>query len=277
MKTRLILLVGSLFLSGCVTTTVEESIPVSQRTSHSIFELQRTTLTVPSTATIEINQHTQYLKSGSIDSPVAAFNIPADSGALDIKISSAIKSSVFYPSAVIMNAQGNIIQSFNSSEFKYQPPDLDLSSHLVAEKTFQPPYGSGDVFLIVYTNPSAIDGYSKVINPKYVQANQQGLTLPKKYIQVPHSNEGIITVNVENASASVRQYQAQPQSMFDTQPRSVPVMSQSEYYRTAIEAAVTSNNVPKAVDLVKEAKAKNIEGIDQVFVDAIQKNTAASQ
>ncbi len=85
MNIRSIAIIGCLLLSGCVTTTVEDSIPVSQRTAHSVFELQRTTLSVPSTATIEINQHTQYLKSRFIDSPVAAFNIPADSGTVDIK------------------------------------------------------------------------------------------------------------------------------------------------------------------------------------------------
>lgn len=272
MKCRLMAIIGSLLLSGCVTTTVDEAIPVSQRTSHSVFELQRTTLSVPSTATIEINQHTQYLKSRFIDSPVAAFNIPADSGTIDIKISSTVQGSVFYPSAVILSAQGSILQSFNSADFKYALPQFGLAGHLVADKTFRPPYDSAQVYLVVYTQKSALKNYTNIVNPKYLEAKAKGTTLPEKQtIQIPHSDEGVITVNIENSNASVSHYNRAPQpSALAPAPEPQSVLSKSEYYRVAIQAAVDANNVPRALDLVKEAKAQNIEGMEQVFVNAVQ-------
>ncbi len=176
-----------------------------------------------------------------------------------------------------MSARGTILKSFNSSEFKYKLPNFGLNGHLVAETSFQPPFDSAQVYLIVYTNKSSLGDSTKIVNPKYLAAQAKGTTLPKQqYIQVPHSEEGVITVNVENSNASVSHYNrtSRPTPIVTPQPRSTTVFSKSEYYRVAIQAAVDANNVPRALDLVKEAKAENIEGMEQVFVNAVQNQSS---
>ncbi|MGF1742262.1 MalM family protein [Vibrio profundum] len=274
MNVRILLLIGCMVLSGCVTTVVDPGAPVQERTVHSVFELHRTSLRVPSTATIAINQHAQYLKSRFIDSPVAAFEIPSDQGVMSIKISSTIKDSVFYPSAVIMDAQGSILTTFNGQQFHYQAAKFGLASRLVAKKTFRPPFGQGVLYLLIYTKTTDVERSSRVVNPAYWQAKVSGAPLPEKqYIQVPHATQGIITVNLEDAMSGggfATGNDGSGLSLHDVSGASSPHFASPAYnYQKAIEKAVAENDIGKALELVKQAQAQGIPGMREVFANAM--------
>ena len=113
-----------------------------------------------------------------------------------------------------------------------------------------------------------------MIHPARLDAEARGNYLPEmEDIPVPNANVGKIEVTIDKASffsigSSKSKFNAKPAAAvkLDTiQPET------QTYYHNAIQAAVSEDNIPKALSLLDEAKALGIEGAQEVFVKAVNK------
>ncbi|MCW8333999.1 MalM family protein, partial [Vibrio paucivorans] len=97
---RALMLSGCVALAGCQSpqVIVEQNAVESAQVVSSLSALQSTKMKLPSNVLVDITPSTQNLKYGQINGPVAAFEIPANRGELEITITSHIKDSVFFPS-----------------------------------------------------------------------------------------------------------------------------------------------------------------------------------
>ncbi|WP_367989296.1 MalM family protein [Vibrio sp. NTOU-M3] len=270
---RALILSGCVALTGCQTTQVVEQVPAaSAQMASSIEGLSKLPVTLPSSVVVDITQGSQILTMNGIESPVAAFEIPANRGELDITITSLIEDSVFYPSAVIMSKSGKILDSYQGADFEYRKPRLNLGDRIEAEKRFFPPYGEESVYLIVYTTKEALKGTTGVIHPARLDAEARGNYLPEiKDIPKPHANTGRIEVAVKGAGFIRIGTEAEKTDTPPAKRIAAPQPETQTFYHNAIRAAVEANDLNKALSLLEEAKALNIEGAQQIFVQAVNK------
>lgn len=273
---RVLILSGCVALAGCQSSQVIEQATAARfQEVNSISALATMKMKLPSSATVDITSETQVLNFGEINSPVAVFELPANRGGLEITITSNVSDSVFYPSAIIVDKNSKILESYQGEDFEYKKPRLHLGNRIQTEKDFFPPYGEESIYLIVYTTEKDLAGVTNIIHPARLDAEARGNYLPEvKDIPKPHYKTGRIEVSIEGAGfmviGSVQEQlstaapaEAKKASIIAAQPET------QSYYHNAIKKAVKANNIPKALDLLDESKALNIEGAQEVFVRAV--------
>ncbi|CAH0537039.1 MalM family protein [Vibrio marisflavi] len=260
-----------LVLTGCQSAKViEQNSAPNTQVVHSISELQSVKMTLPSTKSVKITPQSQILDNSTINSPVAVFEFPSNRGELNITITSQIEDSVFYPSAIIVDKSGKVIERYQGDNFKYLKPRLAKGNRISANINFFPPMNEDTLYLVVYTNEDEQNKTTTVINPARLFAEAHGNYLPQvKDIPVPHAKVGVISVEIDGARANLLQ-------STNTMTSSAPAASQKasterakQYYYAQIKQAVNSDDIPRALQLLDEAKAKNISGAQDVFVNAI--------
>ncbi|MGL5472132.1 MAG: MalM family protein [Shewanella sp.] len=270
----------ALFLGGCIALTgCQNSAVIEQTTSNvqqdiqQISQLQAIKVKFPSSTKVALSNETQYLRNQMVASPVALFEIPADRGQMTLTITSEIGRSVFYPHVMIVDAQGQVVESFDDSVFEYRKPRLHLGNRLVAELNFYPPQGYQSLFVLVYTKQQDLQDVTYVAHPARIDAEARGNHLPEvKDIAVPHALTGMIELEVSGPSffSFVRSEERQVTTSSDTAKTQLQVQPDTQaYYFSSIEQAVKANDLPKALSLLDEAKALGIEGVQEVFVQAV--------
>ncbi|EEY99902.1 maltose operon periplasmic protein MalM [Vibrio sp. RC586] len=276
MVLRALLLGGCIALAGCQSTAVVEQVkPNTGQEVQQIGQLQATKVKLPSTTKVALTKETQYLRNQVIASPVALFEIPADRGQMTLTITSEIGDSVFYPHVMIVDAKGQVVESYEDTVFEYRKPRLNLGNRLVAELAFYPPQGYKSLFVLVYTQEQDLQAVTYVAHPARIDAEARGNYLPEvKDIPVSHALTGTIELDVSGPSflsfVSSEDRQAATSSDADAAKTSLKVQPDTQtYYFTAIERAVEVNDLPKALSLLDEAKALGVEGVQEVFVKAV--------
>jgi len=233
----------------------------------SIGDLEKSALKLNATQTVAITQATQRLVKGDIDSPVAAFSLPANRGSLEIKITSEMKDSVFAPSVLFIDQDGNEIEHYDFSAFEYKKPMLIYGDRMVAEFTFTPPINVGNrVDMILYTTADELQKTTDRIHPARAMAEGKGNYFPEaKDIPTPHVETGKLVVEVNSIGVLSPQPAAKTKA-----PKVEHAQPETQtFYHSAIQKAVQDGNIPKALGLLEEAKALNIEGAQEVFVKAV--------
>ncbi|MCW8335807.1 MalM family protein, partial [Vibrio paucivorans] len=171
--------------------------------------------------------------------------------------------------AIIVDKNGKELESYEGSDFEYKKPRLHLGNRIVAEKDFYPPNGEESVYLIVYSKPSDLNGTTDVIHPARLDAEGRGNYLPEvKDIPIPHANVGRIEIDIEGAGRMIIGTDNSTKEPYKKAPVDAQPETQS-YYHNAIKKAVEADDLPKALSLLDEAKALNIEGAQEVFVKAV--------
>lgn len=274
MVLRALLLGGCIALASCQSTAVVEQVkPNTGQEVQQIGQLQATKVKLPSTTKVALTKETQYLRNQVIASPVALFEIPADRGQMTLTITSEISDSVFYPHVMIVDAQGQFVESYEEVTFEYRKPRLHLGNRLVAELDFYPPQGYKSLFVLVYTKQQDLQGVTYVAHPARIDAEARGNYLPEvKDIPVPHTLTGTIELDVSGPSflSFVRSEDRQTATSTDAAKTQIQVQPDTQtYYFSSIERAVQANDLPKALSLLDEAKALGIEGAQEVFVKAV--------
>lgn len=271
---RALLISGCIALTGCQSTKVVEQQPsATQMNLSQVSELLSVSSPLPSSKIIAITKNSQVLKNELIDSPVAVFAIPANRGQLSLKITSEITESVFYPYAVIYDGSGKQIESYGEEAFSYYKPKLHLGNRLVADVDFYPPTGTEEVYMVVYTKEEALTGFTEVAHPARLDAEGRGNHMPEmKDIPIPHSLQGTIELEVSGPRFSLlgASNSTEQSSSLAKQVSATPQPETQAYFLTAIEEAVAANDIPKALSLLDEAKALNIEGAQDTFVKALE-------
>ncbi|MEZ8099225.1 MalM family protein [Vibrio bivalvicida] len=274
MKFHALILSGCVALAGCQTTQPTEYVQAAQAEKvTTVSELQSVAMRLPSSVTVNVNSSSQYLNFNDIDSPVAVFELPANRGEFEVAITSHIEKTAFVPRAIIVDKAGNILESYDKDTFVYTKPRLNLGNRLVAEHDFFPPVGLDSVYLIVYTDKSEIGGFTDVIHPARLDAEGRGNYLPEvKDIPVPNGDTGRIEVSIDRVSLfSIGRPTTDDMPLKPSEAPAVEIVQPETqtYYHNAIRSAVESNNLDKALSLLEEAKALNVEGAQQVFIKAV--------
>ncbi|MEX0332925.1 MalM family protein [Vibrio tubiashii] len=274
MYLRALILSGCVALAGCQTAPTPEYVQSAQVDKvSSLADLQSAAMKLPSSAVVDINANSQYLDFKEIDSHVAVFELPANRGEFSIEITSFISDTAFVPRAIIVDKTGKVLESYERDEFVYTKPRLNLGNRLVADKDFFPPLGLESVYLIVYTDKSELGGFTDVIHPARLDAEGRGNYLPEvKDIKIPNAETGRIEVSIDRVSLfSIGTSTAENAPLKPSQAPKVEIIQPETqtYYHNAIRSAVKSDNLDKALSLLDEAKALNVEGAQEVFIKAV--------
>ncbi|QIJ86952.1 transcriptional regulator [Vibrio coralliilyticus OCN008] len=272
---RALVLSGCVALAGCQSPEVIQQVQTAQAEQvDSISALQAVTMKLPSSTIVEITPESQTLKYQDINSPVAMFELPADRGEYSITITSMIGDTAFVPRAIIVDKNGRELENYGSEKFEYTKPRLNLGNRLVAEVDFFPPTHTESVYLIVYTDKSELGKATMVAHPARLDAEGRGNYLPEvKDIAIPNSEYGKVEVSIDRLGF-FKQLGSSSSAETNTKPamaKSVEVVQPEtqKYYHQAITAAVESNDLNKAISLLEEAKALNVEGAQEIFVKAV--------
>lgn len=274
MYLRTLMLSGCIALAGCQSAPTHQFVQSAQtEEARSVAELQAAPVRLPSAVVVDINNSSQHLNYAHIDSPVAVFEIPANRGEYSIEITSHIGGTAFVPRAVIVDKAGELIETYEKEMFVYTKPRLNLGNRLVLEQDFFPPDGLKSVYLIVYSDKSEIGGYTDVIHPARLDAEGRGNYLPEvKDIQIPNALEGKIEVSIDRISLfSIGRPTTDDMPLKPAQAPAVELVQPETqtYYHTAIKSAVESGSLDKALALLEEAKALNVEGAQETFIKAV--------
>ncbi|WP_394244903.1 MalM family protein [Vibrio astriarenae] len=274
MRLKALVIATVLGLAGCQSTEViEQPSLVGSAAVSELSNLQAQPLRLPSSSTINISSSSQALDMLGVTGNVAVFELPANRGEYALNITSKIGKTAFVPHALIIDDEGEVVEQYDADLFEYRKPRLHLGNRLTLETDFFPPTNKDSVYLIVYTTQQDTLGHTDVIHPARLDAEARGNHLPEVAdIEIPNSPYGEIEVSIERASFFSIGSSAEPKSNATPEMAVIDVDVQpetSKFYISAIEAAVKSDDIPKALALLDEAKALNVEGAQEAFVKAV--------
>ncbi|WP_234496188.1 MalM family protein [Vibrio maritimus] len=297
MKRMLISSLGLMALLGCSSATdVSNQVSsVELATISATSSVQWNNVSVPSAFTFEFNDLSQQLNNAEIDSRVAGFSFKPEAQTINIAITAPMKNkNVFAPSLALYDQDFKLLKVYSSSAFKYDRNDFIKGEVLFGEVSVTLPLSTTRVNAVIFTTDEDIAKTTTVIHPAKAMAiakrNEPPLIADPV---VSHSDSGFVNVKLSVPSSfsllpSSNKAPATPAEAIDPQLNGTvaaasatavaastsksEVTAQPEtqnYYISSIEAAVKADDIPKALALLEEAKALNVEGAQDAFVKAI--------
>ncbi len=215
------------------------------------------------------------------NSHFAAFKFSERSGEMVVKLSSLmIDDSVFAPEAMLLDENFKPLKTLKFEDFKVQASDAftrtSYIEHLRVDASKTP-------YIIIYTPADELGKAIKVDHPAKVRAKEFGEVMPMVTDPV-YTNQLGGRLELEVETLKLRPYRAQaavvpvatvaaPAAVATNQAKVTPEIrvqqETQDFYLSAIKNAVESGDVPKALGLLDEAKALNIEGAQEAFVRAV--------
>ncbi|WP_233139361.1 maltose operon protein MalM [Aggregatibacter actinomycetemcomitans] len=230
-----------------------------------------------------------------VESPIAAYRIPANQGTLEVEIISPIENkSAFVPSAVVLDSNFNVAATYPSSEFKFQEERGMQPNRFAAELNLTPAASQSYIYLLIYTTQQDLAKTTMIPHPAKLYAKGTGHQPPAlNDIEVKHSLNGQIIVNVTNANGT--RFIGMPTNIFSSSDKkavqpvgaalapapaatkvapskavNVPVDRDTEaYFNHAITKALKGGDVNKAMNLVNEAEKLGLTSPRQTFLKQV--------
>ncbi len=242
------------------------------------------------TTTLNTQQKEDFIiPFAGIESPVAAYRIPANQGSLEISIvSPVIKDHVFVPNAVVLDSQFNIAARYPSSDFKFEEERGFQPNRFVSELNLTPTPNQDYIYLLVYTTAKDVQKTTKVPHPAKSFAKATGKQPPAiSDIEVKHSLYGEIRINVAAADGTrfigiptdifAGKKQGSNQAIGQTTPQLmqktksvVAVDTETEaYFKQAVTKALKQNDVNRALNLVNEAEKLGLTSPRKIFLQQV--------
>lgn len=297
---RLVLGVAlSIALVGCTTTeTVVFDASQTQQEIENFAQVDWVEITPTKRVNFAINELNQKLTIDSGTSYIAGFEIDTMGKELDLEIVSHFKSTVFFPNALLLNEQNQIVKRFGSDEFEYKHAYAMDGDRLTTTATIQP-VGVSKVKLLIFTTPELTEGESEVIHPAKLDAIARSNYPPDiPNPMIPHSKFGQLSIvakvdeaivveeavvvdssDVAHKEAIKQQAEVSVQAdvaapvvavvAMDSAKETSLTKAQQQYYLDAIDNAVKADFIDKALALLDEAKALGVEGAQEAFVKAV--------
>ena len=212
------------------------------------------------------------------NSHFAAFRFSDRSAEMVVTLSSKmINDSVFAPEVVLLDSNFQPVKTLKFDDFKIQASDLFTRTSYVERVTVD---ASKTPFMVIYTPVDQLGKKIKVDHPAKVRAKEFGEVMPMVTDPV-YTNQLGGRLELEIETLKLRPYRAQPvvapaaaaaPVVAETKKPTTQIRVQQEtqdFYISAIQNAVKSGDVPKALSLLDEAKALNVEGAQEAFVRAV--------
>ncbi len=271
--------VGLLGLLGCSSpqNVSNETASPSLQNVAQVTDILWNEVNVPSVFSFSFSENTQHFKSDLIDSPVAGFALNNVGKPIEIQLSAPVKEGFFFsPSLAIYNEDYELIRNFDSTYFEYDRNDFVSGEVIQGAVEITLPISISKFYAVIYTTSEDVEQSTTVIHPAKAMAIAKRNEPPQiSDPVVDHSWFGAVNVEVSHQSSFnpfVRQSKsASAPNIPDTElnQASKPLDDTKDYYFNAITKAVEEDNIPKALSLLDEAKALNIEGAQEVFVKAV--------
>jgi len=286
-KKSIIALVLGMALTACASTSPQENkqalispLPYSEVCCTNYAEFPWIQLGTNEALDFQIDQSAPIGHFTDGNSYFNAFKLSPRSGRVQIRLSSyMVDGDVFAPKLIALDENFNVVSEANLDDFSIKASDAftrtqyQLNFVLDASKT---PY------FVIYTPETTLGESIKVDHPAKVRAKELGEAMPMvtdpTYV---HGYFGKLNLSVKTLSLTAYKAKSAVQTKPAVEPakpvaESVKAVSQLEvqpdtkkYYFDSIEKAVASNDLAKALSLLDEAKALNIEGAQQVFIKAV--------
>ncbi|MCZ4293489.1 MalM family protein [Vibrio sinaloensis] len=286
-KKSIIALVLGMALTACASTSPQENkqalispLPYSEVCCTNYSEFPWIQLGTNEELNFQIDQSAPIGHFADGNSYFNSFRLSPRSGRVQIRLSSyMVDGAVFAPKLIALDDHFNVVSEANLDDFSIKASDAftrtqyQLNFTLDAAKT---PY------FVIYTPERTLGDSIKVDHPAKVRAKELGEAMPMvtdpTYV---YGHYGKLHLSVKTLSLTA--YKAKPSAKTKSavQPAELvaePVKASSKlvvqpdtqkYYFDSIEKAVASNDLAKALALLEEAKALNVEGAQQVFIKAV--------
>ncbi|OXX39429.1 transcriptional regulator [Vibrio sp. V09_P4A23P171] len=201
-----------------------------------------------------------------------AFQLPQRSAKVQIQLSSYMfDKAVFLPKLIMLDQTFNIVSEIDLPKFKIKTSDAFTRTQYyvnVQVDSKQTPY------FIIYSPEQYFGKTIKVDHPAKVRAKDLGEAMPMvtdpTYIS---SHFGQFKLEIKTLSLQSHQTKRKIEKPASEQTAvAVAVVVQIEtkkYYISAIENAVNTGDVAKALSLLDEAKMLNVDGAQQAFIKAV--------
>ncbi|MEZ8052008.1 MULTISPECIES: MalM family protein [Vibrio] len=225
------------------------------------------------------------------NSHFAGFKFSERSGEMVVTLASLmIDDSVFAPEVIFLDEAFQPVKTLKFDDFRIQASDAftrtSYAERLRVDATKTP-------YMIIYTPADELGKTIKVDHPAKVRAKEYGEVMPM-VIDPVYTNRlgGRLTLEIETlklrpyrATAAVAPVAVAPVVAKSSATQTAPVSKAApltkaetalkvqqetqEFYISSIQKAVKSGDVPKALGLLDEAKALNVEGAQEAFVRAV--------
>lgn len=288
---------GLLPASIAATTTIN---PLNVATAPTIpaASLQRLSwlpISLPASQEIVLNTSSLSLNQGDISGPVAAIELPADQGSLEVNLSSLMKNrEVYAPNVLVLDNHMQPAAFFPSSYFSYQKPGLSSGNRLEGTMKLTPVPGQQKIYLLIYTTTRDLAQTSTMINPAKLYAEGANNAIPDvPDITVRHTSTGTLNLKVksEQNSGNImigrlfgnndpkpvsvgQQPAAQPMTPAPAPApaaKAEPMLNDTEsYFNNGIRQAVKAGDIDKALKLMNEAERLGSSSARATFVSSVK-------
>ncbi|WP_063669490.1 MalM family protein [Aliivibrio fischeri] len=194
-----------------------------------------------------------------------AFKFAERSGKVQLRLSSLmINDSVAAPKLIALDHEFNIVSTTSLDQFDVKPSDaftrtqFQLNFQLDAAKT---PY------FIIYSSNEYLGQSIRVKHPARIRAEELGEPMPM-VTDPTYAYERFGKLKLSIKTLSLQAHKQTPQ-----QPKVAIKSAQPEthtFYKEAIVEAVKTNDIPKALALLEEAKSLGIKDAQDTFVQALE-------
>ncbi|UOE81645.1 MalM family protein [Vibrio splendidus] len=215
------------------------------------------------------------------NSHFAAFKFSDRSAEMVVTLSSLmINDSVFAPEAVLLNEKFQPVKTLKFEDFKVQASDAFTRTSYIERVRVD---ASKTPYIIIYTPADELGKAIKVDHPAKVRAQEFGEVMPMVTDPVYTKQlGGKLVLKIE--TLKLRPYRTKvavapvaavtaPTVVATNKAKVAPEIrvqqETTDFYLSAIQNSVKSGDIPKALGLLDEAKALNVEGAQEAFVRAV--------
>ena len=214
-----------------------------------------------------------------------ALQLPADHGALTIRVRSLIEGKqVFAPNVLVLDQQQRPAAFYPSNQFSYQPASLLTGDRLESTLKLSPAPGQKNIYLLVYTTPrdlqqqTVLQGASKA----YAKATgNQPPDIPDPVAQ--HTNSGQLSLKISaertndtisignnDTTAIATPLTAASAPTEKTATTAALLPATENYFNQQIRQALKAGDLSQALTLLQEAELLGSSSARATFMDNVQ-------
>lgn len=241
--------------------------------------------TIGATQELDLTSAGQTATFADASGKMLALQLPADHGALTIRVRSLIEGKqVFAPNVLVLDQQQRPAAFYPSNQFSYQPASLLTGDRLESTLKLSPAPGQKNIYLLVYTTPrdlqqqTVLQGASKA----YAKATgNQPPDIPDPVAQ--HTNSGQLSLKISaertndtisignnDTTAIATPLTAASAPTEKTATTAALLPATENYFNQQIRQALKAGDLSQALTLLQEAELLGSSSARATFMDNVQ-------
>ena len=285
MKHTALALCLSLTLTSFAAFATDSSSAAPSLTTEQLQTIHWQPTTIGQTQEFDLNSAGQTATFTDASGKVLALQLPADHGALTIRVRSLIEGKqVFAPNVLVLDQQQRPAAFYPSNQFSYQPASLLTGDRLESTLKLSPAPGQKSIYLLVYTTPrdlqqqTVLQGASKA----YAKATgNQPPDIPDPVAQ--HTNSGQLSLKISaertndtisignNDTTAIATPLAAANAPTEKTATTVALLPATEnYFNQQIRQALKADDLSQALTLLQEAERLGSNSARVTFMDNVQ-------